>query len=276
MRSARRLAWLAAPMLLVVACGGSDAPSVSEDPAASAEGLLDGVPGDCRLLEDHDPELHASLLALVDPGIEHGPLVVALGEELHVLAATTYERPGVEGASAAWVVEDDAVVTFNAEAERISSAARRDDDASVDDAAVVAEAEDCSLVAADRSVEDPPAPEPEMRPDLLVIEPEAAPPGTQLALRFPEETSRGIAFTLDRRTADGWETTHWMTSDANGDRDPDTIPAGSEGFAVEDVGVGGPGPDHVRLPEELEPGEYRVCTANAVTQFCAPLTVTDG
>ncbi len=63
-----------------------------------------------------------------------------------------------------------------------------------------------------------------------------------------------------------------MTSDANGG-DPVTVPADSDGYGVEDVGVGGPGPDHVRLSDGLAPGAYRICTANAGDEFCAPLTI---
>jgi len=34
------------------------------------------------------------------------------------------------------------------------------------------------------------------------------------------------------------------------------------------------GPDRVALPGDLQSGEYRVCTANAGDEFCAPLTIT--
>lgn len=269
MPHAPRRVWLVLAAVLV-ACGGTERPSVTEDPAASADGLLTGVPGNCRLLEDHDPALHTDMLEIIVPSVDHGPLVIAVGDAGEVIGTTTYESPGVQGASAAWTLEDDTVVAVNPEAERISSAPR------ATSSPPTAQVEDCSWVAADRSVADPPEPEPEMRPDLMLIEPPAAPPGSEVALRFPEETFRGIAFQLDRRTADGWETTHWMTSDANGDQYADTVPAGTEGYGVIDVGVGGPGPDHVRLPDDVGPGEHRICTANAGEEFCAPLTITDG
>lgn len=126
------------------------------------------------------------------------------------------------------------------------------------------------------SVEDPGGPDASalpMEPGLLVVEPPVAGPADRLALRFPQGTLRGIAFQLDRAANRGWETTHLMTSDANGGI-AETVPAGAEGWGVDDVGIGGPGPDHVQLPEDVEPGDYRVCTANAGEDFCAPLTIT--
>jgi len=127
-----------------------------------------------------------------------------------------------------------------------------------------------------RITEPEPAPEPEpdpaMRPELLIIEPAEASAGELLALLFPEETMRGIAFHLDRSDGDGWTTTYLMTSDGNGS-EPATVPVGTEGYGWEDVGVGGLGPDHVRLPGDATTGSYRVCTANALDDFCAPLEI---
>ena len=47
----------------------------------------------------------------------------------------------------------------------------------------------------------------------------------------------------------------------------------AEGMAVEDIGVGGPGPDHVPIPDPAEPGDYRICTGNAGADFCAPIEI---
>lgn len=35
------------------------------------------------------------------------------------------------------------------------------------------------------------------------------------------------------------------------------------------MGVSGPGPDEVLIPDVATPGQYRLCTANAVNNFCA-------
>lgn len=268
---------IASVLLLVLAgCARPPVPSVAGAPADDAPTLLEGVPGDCALLEAADPALAEELLASIAADVAHGPLVIARFQGQAVVATTTYERPGVQGRAAAWTVADGVATAINEEADRISSTPVQRIDSAGEDALAraMAEAEDCSWVVADRSAEDPPEPAPSMRPDLLVVEPPVAAPGAEVALRFPQETSRGIAFQLDRRSGDGWQTTHWMSSDANGERYQDTVAAGTEGYGVIDVGVGGPGPDRVVLPADVEPGEYRICTANAGDEFCAPLEIT--
>ncbi len=259
--------------VLVAGCGRAATPAGL---GGDGSELLAGAPGDCQLLESWDADVHGRVLAAIEAGVSHGPLVVARADDQAVVASTTYESPGVELRSAAWMIDKGTLIAVNDEAVRISSTAARVIDSAGDDAlaGAMAQAEDCSLVAADRSAPDPPQPEPEMRPDLMVIEPAVAAPGEELALRFPKETPRGIAFELHRRTDRRWVTTHWMNSDANGIQIAGTAPVGTDGFGSDDLGVGGPGPDRVALPGDIQSGEYRVCTANAGDEFCAPLTIT--
>lgn len=255
------------------------APGAPDAPAEEPTTLPAGLPDDCALLGDVDAALRDRLADGIHADVAYGPLVRVVVEDGSgglVVATTTYEEPGVEGDSAAWTVVEGDVTAVDATAARISSFAAVPFDSAGEHpvASAVALAHDCSWVAADASgPPDPPAPGPSMRPDLLVVEPATARPGDRLALRFPDGTMRGIAFDLQRRTAQGWVTTHWMTSDGNGPEYAVTVPAGTEGFAVIDVGVGGTGPDHVTLPADPVPGAYRVCTANAVEDFCAPLTI---
>jgi hypothetical protein len=49
--------------------------------------------------------------------------------------------------------------------------------------------------------------------------------------------------------------------------------AGEQGAAVEDIGVGGFGPDDVPIPEVADLGDYRICTANAGDELCAPIEI---
>ncbi len=113
-----------------------------------------------------------------------------------------------------------------------------------------------------------------MRPDLLVIDPEQAAPGDVVALSFPEETTRGILFVLEQRVDDGWVSRFYLTSNGPGAGWQMSWHAADEpGMAVEDIGVGGPGPDNVPIPEIAEPGDYRICTANAGADFCAPIEI---
>jgi hypothetical protein len=115
-----------------------------------------------------------------------------------------------------------------------------------------------------------------LRPDLMTAEPGEVAPGGIVALSFPQETTRGILFVLERRVGDGWELQYYLTSDGPGAGwERRWQPAGGDGLAVEDIGVGGPGPDRVLIPDVAEPGLYRICTGNAGADFCAPLEVVD-
>ena len=117
-------------------------------------------------------------------------------------------------------------------------------------------------------------PNAEMRPDLLVVDPARAAPGDVVALTFPEETTRGILFTLDERGGDVWSTRFFLTSDGPGAGwQREWWPVNAEGMAIPDIGVGGVGPDRVLIPEVVEPGGYRICTGNAGQDFCAELEI---
>ena len=120
----------------------------------------------------------------------------------------------------------------------------------------------------------PANPAAEMRPDLLVIDPPMAAPGDVVVLTFPEETTRGILFVLDQHVGDTWVNRFSLTSDGPGEGwEMRWNAAGAQGVAVPDIGVGGPGPDHVPIPEPAEPGTYRICTGNAGADFCAPIEI---
>lgn len=120
----------------------------------------------------------------------------------------------------------------------------------------------------------PANPDAEMRPDLLVIEPAQAAPGDVVALTFPEETTRGILFVLEQRVDDGWVARFFLRSNGPGaDWEMSWHEAAAQGMAVEDIGVGGVGPDNVPIPEVAEPGDYRICTGNAGADFCAAIEI---
>ena len=120
----------------------------------------------------------------------------------------------------------------------------------------------------------PANPDAEMRPDLLVIEPAQAVAGEVVALTFPEETTRGILFVLERQVEDGWVALFFLRSNGPGAGwEMSWHAADAQGMAVEDIGVGGIGPDNVPIPEVAEPGDYRICTANAGADFCAAIEI---
>lgn len=117
----------------------------------------------------------------------------------------------------------------------------------------------------------PADPAAEMRPDLLVAPPAAA-AGDIVPLMFPESTMRGVHFVLERRAGDSWNLVYHLISDAN-DGQPSAFRPNAEGMGIPDVGIGGPGPDRVLIPEDVDSGAYRVCTGNAGQNFCAPIEV---
>jgi hypothetical protein len=128
----------------------------------------------------------------------------------------------------------------------------------------------CGTAAVSQSA-SPPAPDPDAR---IVVDPARAEPGDVVPLGFPDEMARGILFVMEGRTADGWLPAFFLTSDGPGPGWEMTWqPPGGAGLAVEDIGVGGPGPDHVLIPDVAEPGGYRICTANAAEKVCAPIEV---
>jgi hypothetical protein len=88
----------------------------------------------------------------------------------------------------------------------------------------------------------------EMRPDLMVADPEQVAPGERVALTFPEETGRGLGFVLEQQTDGGWQRRAYLTS-APGDGPPDE-PAWhppDQRPDWESLEIGGPGPDVMQV-----------------------------
>lgn len=272
---------LVAVAAAVLAACGSSGPVVSGDGArtpAPASTLLDGVPDDCRLADEvSDPALRA-LQDGIDPAARRGPLVVATHGDARVAATTTYGDPVGYGDAAVWVVPDAAadITAANALAAELADFRLDTVDTAGEDpvARALASATDCSYVAAAEARPDlaPTQPPPQLRDDLLTVTPAAPTPGSVVEVTFTEDTMRGIAWNLDQRDGDGWTTRFWLVSDGNGG-EPDAVPAGTEGYGVPDVGVGGTGPDRVLIPEAAEPGSWRLCTANRGEEICASLEI---
>lgn len=111
----------------------------------------------------------------------------------------------------------------------------------------------------------------------MTVTPATAAPGQRVALRFRSEEVRGIAFSLSRWSDQGWTVAYYLSSDWGS---PDTHAPDwwsvedSAGRGWEDVGIGGPGPDHVIVPDTAPTGDHLLCTENSVIEACAILTVT--
>lgn len=112
----------------------------------------------------------------------------------------------------------------------------------------------------------------------MTVAPTSATPGQEVALRFPSDSERGIAFSLAQWSEGQWDEKYYLTSDwgTSGDHAPAwwTV-EDSENRGWEDVGVSGPGPDRVLVPETASPGDYLLCPAHALDEACALLTVID-
>lgn len=117
-------------------------------------------------------------------------------------------------------------------------------------------------------------PDAEIRPDLLEVRPDVAAAGEHVELLFPEETVRGVGYVLERRNGDTWDWKYGLASTGGGGGEPTWWSASdSDRYPVPDIGVMGPGPDLVTIPDSAEPGDYRLCTSNAGDNFCAQVTV---
>lgn len=120
-------------------------------------------------------------------------------------------------------------------------------------------------------------PEAGIRPDLMVVTPNEVAPGDRVDLTFPAETMRGVAYVLERSTGEGWSTTHFLTSSTDGyGGSPSWVSADDPaGYGWDDIGIAGPGPDELAIPDDATPGAYRICTANALENFCAEITLVE-
>ena len=111
----------------------------------------------------------------------------------------------------------------------------------------------------------------------MVLDSASAAAGQEIGVRFPADSQRGIAFSLSQWSEREWKLTYYLTSDwgTSGDFSPTWWKAeDSEDRGWEQVGVSGPGPDRVLIPDTAPPGDYLLCTANALDKACALLAVT--
>lgn len=134
-------------------------------------------------------------------------------------------------------------------------------------------------VVAERGPHDPDARE---QPEQILVEPSEAQPGETLEVHFPDEMQRGVHLVLEHKLDDGtWQYLYSANTNAHEEaHDPHVVTAheaeggGEKAFGIPDVGVFGPGPDPLPLPEAAPAGEYRVCTGNSRRNVCSgPFTV---
>ena len=79
---------------------------------------------------------------------------------------------------------------------------------------------------------------------------------------------------MESRRGDGWNLEYHLISDWGDGREPQSYRAISiEGIAIEDIGIGGGGPDVISIPVDVAEGEYRVCTGISRPNICARLII---
>ena len=105
----------------------------------------------------------------------------------------------------------------------------------------------------------------------LTLDPAVARPGEIVALRFPDHRTRGIPYTLESDSADGWKLAYFLMAT---NRLDETAPPDwwsvddAEGKAWADVGFGGPGPEWVSVPDVATSGTNRLCTEMSRKPAC--------
>lgn len=116
-----------------------------------------------------------------------------------------------------------------------------------------------------------------MRPDLVKVDPVQVRPGQAVQVTFPEHTERGVAWVLEAETGESWRVEYFLTAAVSGYDNASTpnwwSADDTEGKGWDDIGVGGPGPDRLVVPDTATPGTYRLCTANSVENLCVGIEI---
>ena len=117
----------------------------------------------------------------------------------------------------------------------------------------------------------PPLPDPDV--GTFELSPANPQPDTTFEATFDPDNARGGYFTLDQWSGSKWlDPAFLLESDAN-DGAPTWTSIDGE-FEVLDYGVSGAGPDGLVLPDVIDAGIWRLCTANARDHVCAQLRIT--
>ena len=109
-----------------------------------------------------------------------------------------------------------------------------------------------------------PAPSPlprmigELRPDLMTAETDEARPGDAVTIDWSADTTRGVAYRLGRMADGGEWTVEYFLGVGSGE--PGSWHRSDAEVEIPAMAITDRGPDRLRIPEEAEPGTYRLCT----------------
>lgn len=102
----------------------------------------------------------------------------------------------------------------------------------------------------------------------MSVTPGVAVPGQVVSVTYRKDWTRGVAYQLARPDAPD------APAYVMGASDTSVFWASTDDeHAFNDLGVSGLGPDRVPVPDDIEAGEWVLCTANARPQKCTSLTV---
>jgi hypothetical protein len=109
--------------------------------------------------------------------------------------------------------------------------------------------------------------------DRIVLSTDRAEPGEVIEVEWPEEDERGLGYVLELQVGDAWDLRYFMVAgtESTGEHTEWWAVDDAEGRGWDDIGIGGPGPDLIEIPDIAELGSYRVC--NHGLPHCAPLEV---
>jgi hypothetical protein len=112
-----------------------------------------------------------------------------------------------------------------------------------------------------------------VRPAEMVVDREVVEPGDTVGLEFPQGRVRGLMFALEQEVAETWQYRYslistglsgeatWHSAD-----DSPAYDANVEMFA---------GSERVRIPDDAEPGTWRICTTDARENVCVQFDIVD-
>ena len=115
-------------------------------------------------------------------------------------------------------------------------------------------------------------------PSRMEATPVSVPAGGDIEVVFPRGTTRGPGFVLERATDEGWAWWFAISSDTDAPDMVNTFTA--EEFVARNVAwdsgpaFDGTDPHLIPVPEDAEPGRWRVCTAPDTPGLCAEFEVT--
>lgn len=111
----------------------------------------------------------------------------------------------------------------------------------------------------------------------MTVNPDLVGPGQVVTVTYFMRWNRGLAYKLvsaDTTDPDLSNPDYYLISDGGTARRSMAWYSGDHPPAVHNIGIGGTGPDRVRIPETAAEGKWLLCAVTPLVEPCAELTVT--